>query len=141
MNELKLQRRPIWLAIGCLQIALVIWLSLIPDPVSIPVINVSDKLQHALAYAVLMGWFGQLYQRPMMRLGYAFSFVLMGVVLEFAQGLSGQRAFEVADMFANTFGVLLAWIVLRRGGDQLLAWFERRVMGLAPTPGESPESR
>ena len=140
MTELKLQRRPIWLAIGCLLIAMVIWLSLTPDPVSIPVIDVSDKLQHAFAYAVLMGWFGQLYQRPMMRLGYAFSFVLMGVVLEFAQGLSGQRTYELADMLANTSGVLLAWIVLRSGGDRVLTWFERRVMGLAPTPDESPES-
>lgn len=140
MSEHTLQRRALWLVIGCVLIAAVIWLSLTPEPISIPVIKVSDKLEHAFAYAVLMGWFGQLYQRPMMRLGYAFSFALMGAVLEFAQGMSGERVFQVSDMVANTVGILVAWIALRNGADRVLLWFERRVMGLAPIAAESSES-
>lgn len=140
MSVVRLQRHGLWLVIGCTMIAAVIWLSLTPDPVTFPAFNLSDKLAHLLAYALLMGWFGQLYERPMLRLGYAFSFILLGVVLEFAQGMSGQRSFEIADMIANAGGVIIAWIALRRGADRLLIGFEQRVMGLKPSVGEPHES-
>jgi glycopeptide antibiotics resistance protein len=35
----------------------------------------------------------------------------MGIALEFVQGALGYRSFEVADMFANTFGVLIGWAI------------------------------
>lgn len=140
MSEFRLHYHRLWLGVGCLLIGTVIVLSLIPDPVTIPVFDVSDKFEHLFAYAVLMGWFGQLYRRPMLRLGYAFSFVLLGVVLEFAQRMEGTRSFEIADMVADGCGVALAWLILRWRGDRLLLWFERRVMGLAPTPSEPRES-
>ncbi len=134
MSDAQLRWHRLWLAVGCLLIAAVIVLSLIPDPVTFPVFDLSDKFEHAFAYGVLMGWFGQLYRRPLLRLGYAVSFVLLGVVLEFAQLAGGTRSFEIADMVADLAGVVVAWLVLQRGGDRLLRWFERRVMGLAPNP-------
>lgn len=140
MNEVKLRKSRQWLVIGCLLIATVIWLSLTPGPAKVLRFDHSDKLAHLLAYGLLMGWFGQIYHRPWLRLGHAFSFTLLGVVLEFAQHLGGQRDFDVADMLANATGVVLALIVLRLGAGGVLLWVERRVMGLAPTGRESNES-
>ncbi|GAB4352800.1 MAG: hypothetical protein Kow006_17600 [Gammaproteobacteria bacterium] len=141
MNALPLRWRAAWLGVGWLAIAAVIWLSLIPDPPATPDFPYGDKLNHLLAYGFLMGWFGQLYRRPLMRLGYAFSFVFLGVVLEITQGLGGYRWFEVADAVANMVGVVLAFVALRFGADRLLHRLERCISGPAasrPEPDESP---
>jgi glycopeptide antibiotics resistance protein len=45
------------------------------------------------------------------RLAYALGFTLMGVTLEFLQGMTGYRSFEVLDMAANTGGVALGWLI------------------------------
>jgi len=41
---------------------------------------------------------------------YAAGFILMGIALEFLQGMTGYRTFDVFDMIANTIGVALGWI-------------------------------
>jgi len=41
---------------------------------------------------------------------YATGFILMGIALEFLQGMTGTRSFEVFDMVANSVGVALGWI-------------------------------
>ncbi len=91
--------RRVWRTVGFGLIALVIWLSLTPQPIEIPVEN-GDKLGHVAAYATLMFWFAQLDTRHRMRLAYAIGFVMLGVALEFAQRLTDYRTFEVADMGA-----------------------------------------
>jgi len=42
------------------------------------------------------------------RLTYATGFIAMGIALEFAQGTTGYRTFDVLDMAANAAGVLFA---------------------------------
>ena len=37
------------------------------------------------------------------------AWIALGIALEFAQGATGYRSFEVADMAANSLGVLLGW--------------------------------
>src|SRR6266550_4701679 len=96
--------RRVWRTVGFGLIALVIWLSLTPQPIEIPVKN-GDKLGHVAAYATLMFWFAQLDTRHRMRLAYAIGFVMLGVALEFAQRLTDYRTFEVADMGADAVGV------------------------------------
>ncbi|HUQ74878.1 MAG TPA: VanZ family protein [Burkholderiales bacterium] len=71
-----------------------------------PDVGASDKLSHFAAYGTLMFWFAFLYRRTRTRALYAAGFIAMGVAIEFLQGFTG-RHFEVADMFANTLGVLL----------------------------------
>ena len=56
-----------------------------------------------------MLWFSLLYRSGRARLAYGLGFVALGVLLEFIQGTLGYRSFEVADMVANTLGVLLGW--------------------------------
>ncbi len=84
------------------------WLSLTPAPPD-PGFAYGDKLGHLLSYGLLMFWFCFLYRAPTTRLGYAALWIAMGIALEFAQGATGTRSFELADMAANSLGVLLGW--------------------------------
>jgi VanZ family protein len=69
----------------------------------------SDKLGHFAAYGLLMFCFCQLYLKRRARILYAAGFIAMGVTLEFIQGMTSYRTFEVLDMAANTIGVSLGW--------------------------------
>ena len=116
--------RRVWRVIGGGLILLVIWLSLTPHPIEIPV-EQGDKLGHLAAYGTLMFWFAQLDARQRTRLAYAVAFVALGVALEFAQGLTDYRVFEVADMVANAVGVLLGWVSAPPRGPDVLGFVER----------------
>jgi VanZ family protein len=104
-----LLRRRLWLALGWAGVALVIVLSLAPNP---PVAGMAyeDKIGHVLAYCSLMFWFGQLYrQRPPWALG----FLALGAALEGLQGLVGYREMSRDDLIANTLGIGLGWLAAR----------------------------
>ena len=116
--------RRTWRAIGVGLILLVIWLSLTPRPIEIPV-EQGDKLGHLAAYGTLMFWFAQLGARRRTRLGYAVGFIALGIALELAQGLTDYRVFEVADMIANATGVLLGWIIAPPRGPDALGFMQR----------------
>ena len=116
--------RRAWRAIGVGLILLVIWLSLTPYPIEIPV-EQGDKFGHLAAYGTLMFWFAQFDTRPRTRLGYAVGFIALGIALEFAQGLTDYRVFEVADMVANATGVLLGWIIAPPRGPDVFGYVQR----------------
>ena len=103
-----LRLKELWLAIGYALVATIIFLSLAPD---LPSTNIEqgDKLGHCLAYGTLMFWFCQIYAAPRSRIVHALAFAAMGVALEFAQGMTDYRTFEVLDMVANATGVALGW--------------------------------
>lgn len=122
-----LKYRAEWLFVGWSLVALVIFLSVIASPPQIDIdFKYLDKLEHFGAYALLMGWFGQLYHSTKTRVGYFIGFVMMGITLEVVQGLSGVRHFEYADMAANILGALGGWLLSRGRGGRLLVWFEQR---------------
>ena len=105
-----LKLRPLWVALGWLLVLFVIYVSITPDPVQLPVAE-GDKFGHVLAYATLMSWFANLYELPARRVQFAIGFIALGVALEFVQRWSGYRSFEVADMAAGATGVALGWLV------------------------------
>lgn len=96
------------LAGGWAYAAALVFLSLTPKPPD-PGFEHGDKLGHLLAYGLLMFWFCVLYRHRSTRLAYGIGWVLLGVVLEFAQAATGYRSYELADMAANSLGVLLGW--------------------------------
>jgi VanZ family protein len=100
--------RGVYVAVGWLLVAAIIWLSLTPSPPKLD-FEEGDKVGHLLAYGSTMFWFAQLYASRPARIAHAALFVLMGVTLEFIQGALGYRTYEVFDMFANAAGVLLGW--------------------------------
>ena len=106
--ESPLKLRALWLSLGWLLVALVIYLSLRDAPTPLTE-DVGDKLPHLLAYGVLMVWFANLYSSHGRRRAYAGGFVCLGIVLEFAQQSTGYRVLELGDMLANGLGVALGW--------------------------------
>ena len=109
----EFQRFWLWVTFGWALVALVIYLSLASSIPKIIEFAFADKLEHLLAYSVLMGWLGQLYVSTRQQILLAVGFCLMGIALEFLQGWGGHRFFDVADMAANTLGVLLGWRLTR----------------------------
>lgn len=119
-----------WLLIGYLMVTFVIYSSLSTADAVLE-IKVSDKLMHVLGYFGLMGWFMQIYRSRRAGTLLAITFITMGIVLEFLQGLGGVRYFEVADMLANSLGVLIAWALSYTSLSSVLVWVERRCLNVS----------
>ena len=102
--------RRFWLLLGWMLVLLVIYLSLTPAPLTVP-IEEGDKLSHTFAYLVLMSWFANLYPGVPVRAGFATGFIALGVLLEFVQLWIGYRSFEVTDMTAGALGVAAGWAI------------------------------
>jgi VanZ family protein len=113
-----------WLAIGWLLVATVIVLSLVKLGTQPPRAH-SDKVGHVLAYATLMFWFAQIYSRERTKLFIAIGLVLMGIALEIAQEYTGYRTFDYADIAANSFGVVIGWVIAPPRTANLLLVVER----------------
>lgn len=113
-----------WFGVGC---ALV--LSLWPGGVPLPV-HVWDKIEHAVGYFLLTGWFTGLYRReryPRLGLGC----LLLGILIELLQGLTPTRSMELGDLAANGVGIVTALALAYLG---LGAWAEtlERVVVVGP---------
>ena len=116
----------LWLALGICLIAGVFYFSL--TPIYMPAEHI-DKLVHASTYALMMGWFVQLYQGRRSHLLLAIGFISMGVSIEILQGFHPMRYLDVLDMLANAAGVAIVWFFaggqistgLRRVEQRILA--------------------
>jgi VanZ family protein len=104
-----LRYRKLWLLIGYLMIAVVIYLSLTSSPIQIDAeLPYQDKVFHALAYFGLTFWFMQIYHIRHHVLRWIVFFLGLGLLLEYLQGFDPQRYREMGDMAANALGVMLA---------------------------------
>ena len=113
------------LAAGWLMVGAVVFLSLVPAPPGIGVPQ-GDKVGHLFAYGTLQFWFCRLYATRAARLGHAAGFAAMGVALEFIQGWTGYRDFELLDMATNALGVSLGWGIALIRGSRVRALNRRR---------------
>ena len=104
-------------------VATVVVLSLIPMEVDLG--EDSDKVAHFFAYGSLSLWFGMIFSGKGRQLGIAAGFAAMGATLEFLQGMTGYRSFEIADMAANAIGAVLGWGLAQTPLNNALAWVER----------------
>ena len=118
---------PFWLSVGAGLIAVVVYLSLTPKPPHLPNFAMNDKVGHCLAYAVLMGWFGQLYRGNLPLAVFALAFIFLGISMEYLQMWGGARYFEYADMLADTIGVVVGWILTASVFNGSLNWVEKRL--------------
>ena len=122
--ELKL--RILWLIIGYLLVALVVFLSLSSSPVDTGLsFPYEDKLYHALAYFSLMLWFAQIYHDRFKRSLIAVLFIMLGVALEYLQSFDPNRYSEFGDIVANSTGVLLGLLIAMAGARNCLVRVER----------------
>ena len=96
--------RKAWIGVGYAFVALVVYLSLTPSPIVAPSVD-GVKTGHVLAYLWLTLWFAQAYARWRTRMLFSAAFILMGVGLEYLQGMTSYRHFAYADMLDNALGV------------------------------------
>jgi VanZ family protein len=112
--------------------AAVVVLSLIP--LEVDLVENEDKLAHFVAYGSLAFWFGMLVEGRGRQFGAALGFAAMGVMLEFLQGLTAYRTFEVADMVANALGAALGWGLAQTPLRNAIEWVERLIDALTRRP-------
>ena len=105
-----LRLRPLWLLLGWALVLFIVYESLTPYPVEIQV-EQGDKYGHVMAYLALMSWFSNIYEGTRGRVICALGCIALGVGMEFAQRLTETRTFEVADMVADTVGVLVGLVL------------------------------
>ena len=114
-------------------VAAVVVLSLIPLDVDLG--GNRDKLAHFAAYGGLSFWFGMLIEGRGRELRIAVAFALLGVALEFLQGLTDYRTFEIADMIANATGAALGWGLAQTPLRNVLDWMERLIAAMSRSRG------
>lgn len=111
MSRLRL----IWLILGWLWVAVIFYLSLVPSPPQPVNFPDADKIEHALAYGLLMLWFCQVCLRLTLRIWLALLLITMGIAIEYLQRATGYRTFDYADMLANAAGVMMGWLLASTG--------------------------
>jgi glycopeptide antibiotics resistance protein len=112
--------RKLWLIYGFLYIALIIALSLSRVPDVNAYISFTDKVIHFLIYFLLVGWFVQLYHRRKIRWLIFSGAILLGMGIEFLQGMTDYRSFDYLDEVANAIGAACALLLARTRFDCLL---------------------
>ena len=126
MKELKYLR--FWLILGWGMVFLVAVLSLIPSPQVLGPMLPSDIVIHLAAYSSIMLWFGCIYSTGRRYLLLGLELILIGIVLEFLQGMTSYRSFEYKDMLVDVFGVLLGWLLSMTRISSFLIFVEQRIM-------------
>lgn len=122
-----LKHLQLYLGLGGAYLGAVVWVTLTSHPPQGPQFADADKWEHLLAYALMMGWFGQLAQARRLRANLALAFMALGGLLELLQGLGGVRQMELADAAANALGVWLGHYATRDAGGRLLATLEQKL--------------
>ena len=96
---------PLWLAVGLAGVAAVGYVSLVPLPPGGPDVPQLDKIEHVAAYGALGLWFAALRPGWRWRGGWGAALVAYGALIEVAQGMTGYRTAEIADLAADAAGV------------------------------------
>ena len=87
-----------------------------------------DKYLHAATFFVLTLWFCGAFDRERWVL-VALGLFLFGAAIEIAQGRTGYRTAEVADMVANTLGLVAGYAVSLAGAAGWCRLVESRLPG------------
>lgn len=101
-----LRHRNAWLALWLFGVTVLVVVCLLPAP-DLPKLQVSDKVEHALAFALLAASAVQLFERWRALVCIGVGLFALGVGIEFAQGLlTTTRAMEMGDVVADTIGIV-----------------------------------
>jgi VanZ family protein len=97
----------VWVLLGWVLLIGVCVASLIPAA-DLPVVGISDKIEHAGSYFLLMLWFAGLYP-PSRHLWLAVGLFALGAALDVLQLGTTSRHFDLRDIAANGVGIALAF--------------------------------
>ena len=115
-----LHYRKVWLLTGIIYIAIILLTSLVKLPETTIPLSQSDKMVHFFLYFILVGWFVQLYKKNSSHLLILFSAILLGLFIEFLQGMTSYRRFDNLDELANSIGALCAFFLAKTSFSSIL---------------------
>ncbi|NND55331.1 MAG: VanZ family protein [Gammaproteobacteria bacterium] len=115
--------RVFWMVVGVINLAIIMYLALVPLKQVLPPIDWSDKALHFVVFAGLMVWFAALVKPA------AYGWVLVallvyGGAMEVMQSIMPFRQAEFADFVADFAGLLVGWGVCRLGLARWPHWVE-----------------
>ena len=131
MNRTMLRRA--WWIVGYGLVAAIICLSLMRDAPLLPN-DTGGHMSHMLAYAVVMAWFAQIELSRPERARRALMLAALAIGLEFLQGLTSYRHFDVRDMVAGILGVASGWLLAPPRVFCVAGWLRDRL-----GPDDRPE--
>ena len=115
--------RVVWIALGLLILAGVLYLALLPLRKVLPGVEFSDKIAHFILFAGLMVWFAAQVQ-PRHYIWVLLALLGYGVGMEVMQSFRPHRSAELADLLADAGGLLLGWWLSRMGLARWPHWVE-----------------
>jgi VanZ family protein len=124
--DARLRYFNLWLIVGFLLLLAINFSSLVSS-VWVPMPGHTDKIYHAISYAILMLWWLQLFPLYSARVILGVLFIGMGIGLEVIQSFDPMRYMDYRDMVANSAGVVIAYVMGLTALDQLLYWFEKKI--------------
>ena len=120
----------LWHTFGGLLVVLVVVLSLTPKAPVVLEVPGSDKVNHFLAYLVMMLWFSQLHREPRRQFWIGVGLIALGAGLELAQGLLMYRSADLLDGLANGCGVFAGRFLVETRLGSSLAFFDSQLLRL-----------
>lgn len=127
MSGIKPLRWPrLWLGLWLLAIAVLVVVCLIPLHGLPPLPDNSDKVEHLAGYFALAAAAVQLFGGRALLLAGG-GLVLLGIGVEFAQGMTAYRSPDAYDALANTVGVLLGMVTALTPWRDVLLRLEKRL--------------
>lgn len=128
---MNMHYRRLWLTLGVLYIGFILAGSLLRMPdISIMSFEYRDKVIHFALYFILVGWFIQLYQKTSSRIIILAGAILLGMLIEYLQGMTAYRSFDYFDEFANSLGAMCAFFLGRSSFASILSAIDSRLYRL-----------
>ncbi len=124
----RLRLHWLWIAAGSMLMLWGLYQALEPDPALRLDFPNGDKLLHALGFACLMGWWGNVFVARRARITAALGCLAYGVLIEGLQWLNPPRTADGLDVLADVCGIAIALLLLRTPLAGVLARVERVVM-------------
>jgi VanZ family protein len=109
----------------------VVFLSLTPKAPVVLEVPGSDKVNHFVAYLVMMLWFSQLHREPRRQFWIGVGLIALGVLLELVQGLLAYRSAHVLDGLTNGCGVVAGRFLVETRLGSSLAFLDGQLLRLA----------
>jgi hypothetical protein len=127
----ELRLRGLWLCVGVAIAVIIATMSLLPSR-HLPDVNVSDKIEHALAFLLLAFWFGSIVVRRDY-LWLALAVLAFGGLIELVQGWMGLgRRADLLDLGADAIGIVGGLLLALTPLGRWARWLELRFGQAAP---------
>jgi len=113
MNPRPLHYLGLWRALGRALVVAMLVIALVPAPAVVGAVPFGDKIGHAAGFAVLVLWYGQIYDRMGDRWRCVAGAIAFGALIELLQALVPYRSADVLDLAADALGAVIGFVLLQ----------------------------